>query len=198
MNGFEKRTNTKRSSIRHAALALFKQYGIAKVSMNEIARQANVAQATLFNYFGSKSGLIEFLLTDLMDQQMERHITVLNSDLSFPEKTRRLLLGEVEILKEISFVYREPGGSEHAAIQALFAKYQKEKVMPFYLQYIRKGQADGHIPAHYPAQTIAIYMEMYRSQLSRMFEMLPDVEHEELLQDLVELFFYGLNGSRVH
>lgn len=196
MNGFERRTNRKKNSIRQAALALFRQYGIAKVNMNEIARQAKVAPATLFNYFGSKLGLVEDLLTDLMDRQLERHEAVWGSELSFPDKMKRLLLGEADILKEISFAYRESGEIEHAAILDLFARYQRDKVMPFYLRLIRAGQAEGHIPSRYSVQSIVDYLEMYRSQAGRLFETTPADERDRRLDDFAELFFYGLNGPR--
>lgn len=196
MNGFERRTNLKKNSIRQAALTLFRQYGIAKVNMNEIARQAKVAPATLFNYFGSKLGLIEDLLTELMDRQLERHEAVWGSDRPFPDKMKRLLLGEADILKEISFAYQESGVIEHEAILDLFARYQREKVMPFYLRLIHAGQAEGHIPSHYSVQSIVDYLDMYRNQTGRLFETAPVDERGKRLEDFVELFFYGLNGPR--
>jgi AcrR family transcriptional regulator len=37
-----------------AAKKMFGRYGVEKTSMDEIARMARVAKATIYNYFGSK------------------------------------------------------------------------------------------------------------------------------------------------
>ncbi|MBM4448805.1 MAG: TetR family transcriptional regulator, partial [Chloroflexi bacterium] len=40
MNGFERRKEQKKDSIRQAALELFQAYGFKKVSINDIAQKA--------------------------------------------------------------------------------------------------------------------------------------------------------------
>ena len=59
MNGFERRTELKKDKIRTAALKLFCTYGPDKTSINEIAQEAGVSPASIYNYFGSKEGLMK-------------------------------------------------------------------------------------------------------------------------------------------
>ena len=42
MNGFERRKDQSKENIRRAAYELFNKFGISKVSVNDIARKANV------------------------------------------------------------------------------------------------------------------------------------------------------------
>ena len=47
MDGFERRKEQKKESIRRAALELFQNYGFKKVSVNDIAERAGVSQIEL-------------------------------------------------------------------------------------------------------------------------------------------------------
>ena len=50
MDGFERRKEQKKESIRRAALELFQSYGFDKVSLNDIARRARVSHVTIYNH----------------------------------------------------------------------------------------------------------------------------------------------------
>jgi AcrR family transcriptional regulator len=54
VNGFTRRKEQSKDDIRKAAIELFSQFGIEKVNISDIARKAGVAQATIYNNFGSK------------------------------------------------------------------------------------------------------------------------------------------------
>ena len=58
MDGFQRRREQKKESIRRAALDLFGVHGIKKVSVNDVARRAGVSPVTIYNYYGSKQGLV--------------------------------------------------------------------------------------------------------------------------------------------
>ena len=62
MDGFEKRREQKKKDILKAALSLFQQYGVQKVTISEIAKKANVSQVTIYNYFESKDNLLAMFL----------------------------------------------------------------------------------------------------------------------------------------
>lgn len=62
----------KRDSILSTAKLMFSRYGVRKTNLNEIARMARVAKATIYNYFGSKEQVYFEVLNkeanDLMNQ----------------------------------------------------------------------------------------------------------------------------------
>jgi AcrR family transcriptional regulator len=53
-----------RESIVKAAQDLFRKYGYHKTSVNEIAKKAKIAKATIYKYFESKEVLLHFILMD--------------------------------------------------------------------------------------------------------------------------------------
>ncbi|WP_207428252.1 TetR/AcrR family transcriptional regulator [Pedobacter sp. SYSU D00535] len=53
-----------RESIIRAAQELFRKYGYHKTSVNEIAKKAKIAKATIYKYFDSKEVLLHTILMD--------------------------------------------------------------------------------------------------------------------------------------
>jgi len=53
-----------KESILKAAQDLFRKYGYQKTSVNEIAKKAKIAKATLYKYFDSKEVLLHSILMD--------------------------------------------------------------------------------------------------------------------------------------
>ncbi|HSV97821.1 MAG TPA: TetR/AcrR family transcriptional regulator [Spirochaetota bacterium] len=57
----------KRRNILAAAEKLFERFGPGKTGVHEIAAAAGVARGTLYNYFGSKEGIVRELISDKID-----------------------------------------------------------------------------------------------------------------------------------
>jgi TetR/AcrR family transcriptional regulator, repressor of fatR-cypB operon len=53
-----------KESIKRAAQELFRKFGYHKTSVNEIAKRARIAKATIYKYFDSKEAVLHSLLMD--------------------------------------------------------------------------------------------------------------------------------------
>ncbi len=53
-----------KESVKKAAQDLFRKYGYHKTSVNEIAKRAKIAKATIYKYFESKELLLQAILMD--------------------------------------------------------------------------------------------------------------------------------------
>jgi AcrR family transcriptional regulator len=53
-----------KDSIKRAAQELFRKFGYHKTSVNEIAKRARIAKATIYKYFNSKEAVLHTLLMD--------------------------------------------------------------------------------------------------------------------------------------
>ncbi len=71
MDGYQRRREQKKENIRLATLDLFTVHGMKKVSVSDVARRAGVSPVTIYNYYGSKQGLMhdvaKWALTALED-----------------------------------------------------------------------------------------------------------------------------------
>ncbi|MGI4729793.1 MAG: TetR/AcrR family transcriptional regulator [Janthinobacterium lividum] len=58
-------------SIKQAARELYRKFGYHKTSVNEIAKRAKVAKATIYKYFDSKEAILQVLLMDYIRQSVD-------------------------------------------------------------------------------------------------------------------------------
>lgn len=63
-----------KESIKKASRDLFRRYGYNKTSVNEIAREAKIAKATIYKYFDSKEMVLHAILMDYIRLGVEELI----------------------------------------------------------------------------------------------------------------------------
>ncbi|RZL56608.1 MAG: TetR/AcrR family transcriptional regulator, partial [Pedobacter sp.] len=56
-----------KETVKKAAKELFRKYGYHKTSVNEIAKKARIAKATIYKYFESKEQVLDSILMDYLD-----------------------------------------------------------------------------------------------------------------------------------
>src|ERR1700743_1351212 len=66
-----------KESIKRAAQDLFRKFGYHKTSVNEIAKKAKIAKATIYKYFDSKEAVLHVLLMDYIKTSVDE---LINSD----------------------------------------------------------------------------------------------------------------------
>ena len=60
-----------KESIKKAAQELFRKFGYHKTSVNEIAKRAKIAKATIYKYFDSKEAVLHVLLMDYIKASVD-------------------------------------------------------------------------------------------------------------------------------
>jgi AcrR family transcriptional regulator len=60
-----------KDSIKRAAQDLFRKFGYHKTSVNEIAKKAKIAKATIYKYFDSKEAVLHILLMDYIKASVD-------------------------------------------------------------------------------------------------------------------------------
>jgi AcrR family transcriptional regulator len=60
-----------KESIKRAAQELFRKFGYHKTSVNEIAKKAKIAKATIYKYFDSKEAILHVLLMDYIKASVD-------------------------------------------------------------------------------------------------------------------------------
>ena len=80
------RRTQKEVLIQLAALRLFQVHGFKKVTIREIAREADVSPVTRYNYFGSKEGLVREVVRSVMLDTVSRFKDMIEDDKPFLKK----------------------------------------------------------------------------------------------------------------
>lgn len=95
----------KQIKIRNAALSCFAQHGYDKASINDIAKAAGISKASMFQYFGNKRTLYEYLFeycSSQMKQAYDQHALDENTD--FFDRVWEASVMKVENLKKNPYI----------------------------------------------------------------------------------------------
>ena len=81
-----------KDSIKRSAQDLFRKYGYHKTSVNEIAKRAKIAKATIYKYFDSKEALLQSIIMDYIQVRVQELIHTTHEDLDTEAYLSELIL----------------------------------------------------------------------------------------------------------
>jgi AcrR family transcriptional regulator len=139
---------------------LFAARGFDDVTMAEIAEAANVARATVFNYFGSKHALVEAITDTVLDFYRAMLDEALADDTTSTPSLVRQLFEEMGkgIESQRRFfrgVFREIARIQLGLDEGLVAQQINEEVRARLLALVERGQARGELNGALDAAALA-------------------------------------------
>jgi len=145
-----------RARIIEAARRLFASRGLDDVTMAEIAKDAGVARATVFNYFGSKHALVEAISEDVLTfyQAMLRN-ALADEGTPTPVLVRALFdqmgAGIEEDRRFYRGVFREMAKVRLGLDEGSLGHRAGKQALELLLQFLARGQERGELSrAHRP------------------------------------------------
>ncbi|MGK5509931.1 TetR/AcrR family transcriptional regulator [Brevibacillus formosus] len=196
MNGFERRKQNKIDQIYSAAFQLFSKHGFQKVSVNEIAQNAKVSPATIYNYFGTKEQLYADMLMNWMDKQLEQYERILDSGSSFPEKTKDIMLLESKNLHTLTDELQNAPFSELSGLLQRIESEYEQKIRHFFTKFVALGKQEGYIQGDLTEEMMMMYFTMYKNELGRHWEASNRERVTLSMEQWVDMFFFGLVGQK--
>lgn len=192
MNGFERRKELKKRDILEAALALFMRHGIDKVAVAEIAKEANVSQVTIYNYFESKDNLIREVIIYYVDQIWEEYVKLFHSDIPFPEKLKKIIFDKKIVANQINEDFFNYFMREYSSEDNYIMQFYTETALPSFMKLFEEGKEQGYVDRNISDEAILFYIQMFADYMRR------DNMAEAILpitEDLTKIFFYGVAGK---
>jgi AcrR family transcriptional regulator len=188
----------KRQFILDAADRLITRFGVRKTGVDEIAKLARVAKGTLYNYFGSKEGIIRELIDEklssfesLIDKTIQNAQDPLDKIklaacarfrflLDNPAMAGLLFSGERD--ENIDHLEESLDNSEKGLIARLLAEAKKRDALP---DEDIKGLAD----------TLQYMIKGLEQKLSRRFESVSIDGIESEINRILSFIFKGQSGT---
>jgi len=105
MEKFLTLSEEKQGKIRNAALACFARHGYEKASIHDIAAAAEISKASIFQYFGTKQALYEYLFQYCVSQMKQAYdLSALDANADFFDRVWAASVMKVENLKKHPYV----------------------------------------------------------------------------------------------
>lgn len=192
MDGYQLRTEKKKELILKTTFDLLLAFGAHKMSIAEVAKKANVSPVSIYNYFGSKDGLVRSALLHMMEKKIGEYEGILEEPLSFQDKIRKIVFdrGEIANLLEQDLVRAM---MDDAAIKDEIERFYETRTLPFFGKLVEAGKREGCIDPQLSPEAVLFYVHMFKEAMAR-----PGFSAQAnpaMLQDLNRLLYYGLVGK---
>jgi len=185
-------SNPKRAQILRTGKDLFWKFGVKRVTIGEICKEAGVSKMTFYKYFPNKVELAVHIFKQLYDEYYGYIEQLFSSDISFGEKLSGLIKMKLEAAENISMeIVRDMYQSKIPELIKLFEDMQK-KSLSMTLNFIVQGKKEGCIRGDFKNEFILF-------QINQMIELIRNDELLALYNDtptltknVLDYFFYGI------
>ena len=197
MNGFERRKEQKKDSIRRAAIELFRNYGFEKVSVFDIARKAHVSHVTIYNHFGSKEELVRDVIKTAISGLVDVSRSVIESDRPFLEKLELIVLNKVETAGQYRGELMRTLIRDNPSMQQFVESLWTQEIEWLIHELVDEGKKLGYIDKELSWEAVWYYFEIIRRVALAGADSLGSVKvDDKLARDLNHLFLYGLVSKK--
>jgi len=191
VDGFHKRSEQKRESIRQAALELFKTHGFRKVTIGEIAGRAGVSPVTIYNYFGSKDGLVREVVRSVFDQGIAHYQAIASSGRPFLERLDQIMFQKSQLLELFGGELTQTALNQDPRMRA-YVETLWQNARPLMAQFYEEGRRDGYIKADISFEAFMLYFEIMRRGFYSSQDIIARLSgNPHLMRELQTMFIYG-------
>ncbi|MDX8360075.1 TetR/AcrR family transcriptional regulator [Cytobacillus sp. IB215316] len=198
MNGFEKRAQRIKDSIKNATLELLSSMEPRAIRITDIANKADVSQVSIYNHFGSKEELIRDALKSFYFQHLEEYEKLISEgSKSFKETISFILFQKRGTIQKFSAKKLNELLLQDPEMNKFVKEIYSTKVFPLFLEMIEKAKRNGEIANDIAPSLVIFYLNMFSEKSEEMLQLSTSYSSEEqFIEDLTNLFFYGIAGRR--
>ncbi len=105
---------------------LFNRFGISKTAMSDVAKNADVSRATIFNNFGNKDGLLKAVLDRKIDEFRKDIKKSAENAKSVSERIKAVLVGRIRLISGMKFITDRQIAGENIKISLFLEELDRE------------------------------------------------------------------------
>ena len=190
--------NQKFQQLVSTAHDLFMRFGIRRVSVEEICREANVSKMTFYKYFKNKIELTKYILTELYTEPMQEYRNIMAKKIPYAEKVKQIIELKHNQTNMVSQeFFKDFLKNPNPEIAALLDKFQKQFLVEI-LNDFKVARENGDIRPDVKPEFIVYFLnhinEMAQDQkLLNLYD-----SPNELIMELINFFFYGILTSKAN
>ncbi|MFC1948341.1 TetR/AcrR family transcriptional regulator [Chloroflexota bacterium] len=184
---------SKRDKIVKVAVRLFSNtHNFNKVSIEDIAREANISPTTIYNNFGNRDNLIVEIIKQISLAGVEAYRAIIRADIPFPEKIKLSMERKINTVGELDWIVIDKMVSQDAMLANVAAEIKENEYKPILIELIEDGKRQGYIEPDISNEAIMMYFEILQESGSAFFRIInaPGVTADSL-KDLNHILFYG-------
>ncbi len=192
-NDIEPPEDEKLMQIIETGKELFFRYGIKRVTVEEICREARVSKMTFYKHFNNKFELVKKIIDLLIAENLIRYREVMKrTDIAFEEKVRLTIQMKMEGINEFGDAFYDDYLVQNEPELASYIQAKSSSVLNEILKDYVEAQQRGDIRNDINPEFI-LYFLNHIFDLAKDKELLKLYDHpQEVIMELVNFFFYGI------
>jgi AcrR family transcriptional regulator len=193
-----KNTIDKKQKILDAAIKLFRStHDVKRVSLETIARDAQVSPTTIYNYFSTRENLIYEVIKKLVKESMESSRKLVHSDISFPEKLIGLTTLKLNLANAANGEIMDKIVAGDESIARLMDEVYNNEIKPLWLEIVAEGKRHGYIDSKLDNEALLVYLDILRAGGAKKDFLKDWSGNMNLIQQLSHIIFYGFMKKEV-
>lgn len=181
----------KKEEVINAARDLFTKHGYKKVSMDEIAKEANVTKKTIYSYFSDKEAMFKYFASEELQSMKEKIENDVNSSTSFIDRVSKILYESLLFRKNsdlIKTIIKEISKNNTAECIS-FLKFYDGEIVSYIEEKIKQEIQNKTIKKCDAHLTAFIIYKVYSSIL---FEYDREIDEEKVTKEVTNILKDGL------
>ncbi|WP_181349309.1 TetR/AcrR family transcriptional regulator [Thalassobacillus sp. CUG 92003] len=193
MDGFEKRKRKKMNNILHSAFSLFTRHGVQRVTIQEIAREAEVSQVTIYNYFGGKEQLVfEAIKTHITEQADQLTSIIQHPQLSFMDKLMKIAHDIQATTDGTAVDFIQSMKADRTDIGQFMHTFVQEYIMPLLTGFVEEGKSSQYIDSSLSNEAVISYFVTFYQHMARTPKKEDPRGQNKFSNDLTHMYVNGL------
>lgn len=159
----------KKNQIIESARTLFHKYGFQKVSMDQIAKDANVTKKTIYVYFKNKEDLLDYFVQEELSNMKNIVKEIENKHLEFFDSVNQITYQLLKYRKDKDFLQIITQEAEWLKNPIIIKKLSifDEQIQNYIKSKLQEAKENGDI--YYKDVDITAFL-VYKMYISLMFE----------------------------
>ena len=186
------RINPKQAKLLQTAKRLFWKFGIKRVTIAEICREAQVSKMTFYKFYANKAKIAKAILSALTEKSMKKYRNIMQEDIAFSEKVKKVIQLKLENTTDISQeLIKDIYDNKNLELSQLLEKKRQEHFQ-WVLNDFKKAAEEGHIRKNIKPQFILYFLNKLNEMMMDKHLLTFYKNEQELIMELTNFFFYGL------
>lgn len=181
----------KKEIVIEKARELFTEYGYKKVSMDEIAKEANVTKKTIYTYFKDKDSMFQYFILEELEKMkslLEEKKKKSSSFISFVSESLYYVLSYRKNSKLVSTIIKEVSQDKEAKA-GIFLKLYDTEIINYIENSMKEEIEAGNIKECDSRLTAFIIYKVY---IAIMFEYERELDEEKVTKEITSILKDGL------
>lgn len=191
-------SNPKREQILRTGKDLFWKFGIRRVTIEEICKEAGVSKMTYYKFFSNKMKLVKTIMDGIIEGTYREYRNIMDSDMPFTEKVVKTIQLKRDQTKAMSSeFFRDYTSNADPEMVACLNQMAKKNLQMIAEDYSR-AQKEGNIRKELKVEFILYFLNsiqemLYDEKLIALYD-----NPQDLIMEITRFFFYGVLDREVH